>query len=123
MTYGCLAEDFKKSWDSHFITKATIQNKLTIKSYPRDELIRRIQLQYNYRSFHIHTQFNELDRTIAEFLFKLSINSNYEIIRREARENMYAIFGQFPYSALTCCSALVSLLEQNQNELVFGGFF
>ncbi len=116
MTYGWFADDFKKSWESHFITKATIQNKLINKQYPRDELIRRLNLQYIYRSFHIHTQFNQQDLLITEFLSNLAINSAYEIVRKEARDSLYSIYSQYPYSGLTLLPKLIKHLERNNSE-------
>jgi len=116
MTYGWFADDFKKSWESHFITKATIQNKLLIKHYPREELIRRLNLHYTYRSFHIHTQLNQQDLLITEFLSDLAINSAFEIVRKEARDSLYSIFSQYPYSGLTLLPVLIKQLERNNGE-------
>lgn len=90
--------------------------KLIIKEYPREELIRRITLQYNYRSFHIHTQLNELDLETLNILTNLAIYSAYQIVREEARSNIYFVIAQYPYSALKLVPKLTDILERNNSE-------
>ena len=73
-------------------------------------------LQYNYRTFHVHTQLNALDMEIIELLFDLSINSAYQIVRDEARQNLYFLLSQYPYSAQALVSKLTQLLKRTNDE-------
>lgn len=53
---------------------------------------------------------------IIDVLSNLSINSAYDIVRKEARTNLYLILSQYPYSTLTLVSKLNKYLEKNNNE-------
>ena len=78
-------------------------------------------LQYNYRPFHLHTQLNKLDAEIIDLLVDLSINSDYETVRDEARTNLFYILAQYPYSVSTIVPKLVQVLEQAILERDDGG--
>lgn len=73
-------------------------------------------LQYNYRSFHIHTKLNDLDVKMIDILVRLSIDSFYEIVRNEARTNLFFLLGQYPYSALHIVPKLVHMLRKTNDE-------
>ena len=90
--------------------------KLIFKKYPRDELVRRVMLQYNYRSFHIHTRLNELDRRIIEVLIQLAVDSFYEVVRTEARQNLFFTLAQYPCSALAIVQRLADILRKSNDE-------
>ena len=46
----------------------------------------------------------------------MSVNSLYEIVRNEARENLYSILSQYPYSSLTLMPRIIKYLVKNNNE-------
>ena len=73
-------------------------------------------LQYNYRSFHIHTKLNDLDIKMLDILMRLSIDSFYEIVRNDARTNVFFLMGQYPYSALCIVPKLVHVLKKTNDE-------
>jgi len=114
--YGYFPNEFEKSWKAHFVNKSTLQNKLMNKKYPRSELIRRLMLQYAYRCFHLHTSLNDLDLKVINILTKLSVNSFYEIVRTEARTQLFDLMAQYPYSGLIIVPNIVKFLNRNNGE-------
>lgn len=93
--------------------------KLVYKKYPREELIRRVMLQYNYRCFHLHISLTELDFKIINILTNLSVNSFYEIVREESRTQLFELLAQFPYSALTILPNLIKFLNKSNSDKKF----
>ncbi len=90
-----------------------------MKMYPRDELIKRVMLQYNYRCFQLHTTLNDLDFKAVNLLVTLSINSPFEIVRQEARQNLFDLLGQYPYSAMTILPSIVKFLNKTHSDKKF----
>ena len=90
--------------------------KLILKKYPREEIIRRVNLQYMYRCFHLHISLIDLDFKSINILTNLSINSLFEIVREEARVHLFELLGQFPYSALTILPTIVKFLNKTSND-------
>lgn len=72
----------------------TLKIKLVLKKYPREEIIRRVNLQYLYRCFHLHMSLSDLDFKAINILTNLSINSQYEIVREEARTHLFELLGK-----------------------------
>lgn len=70
-------------------------------------------LQYNYRSFYIHTRLNDMDLKIIDLLFRLSVSSFHLVVREEARFQLFTLLSQFPYSAFTILDKLVEILNKN----------
>jgi hypothetical protein len=114
--FGIFASEFEKTWKSHFVNKSTIQNKLIFKKYPREELVRRVVLQYMYRCFHLHMSLVDLDFKIINILTSLSINSAYEVVRDEARVHLFELLGQYPYSAMTILPSIVKFLNKSNSD-------
>ena len=73
-------------------------------------------MQYQYSSFHVHTRLNKLDMEIIEHLMQVSIDSHYEIVRQEARTDLFHTIAQYPYSILTLVPKLVQVLSRATNE-------
>ena len=118
ITYGPFVNDFEKMWKAHSHNISTMKNGLLGKrNCLRDELITRIALQYKFRTFHIHTTLNELDLKIIEVLFKLSTNSNYAMVRKDAQSQLFSIVSHYPYSSLLLVPKLVTLLEKCDESL------
>jgi proteasome activator subunit 4 len=114
ITYGCRTwNDYLDVWRNHTSNKLSLQNELLGKHYnTRVELIQNSMLQYQYRSFHIHTQLNELDLRIINTLFKLSTDSLYVIVRLDAQNQLFTLMSQYPYSNLTIVSTIVQMLNR-----------
>ena len=73
--YGFHTGDFEKNWKTYHTNKRILQNKLLGKrNSTRDELIQRVMLQYQFRTFKIHTRMNALDARVIRTLFRLSVN-------------------------------------------------
>ena len=113
ITYGSFVTDFEKSWKVFFQVKNALKNPLLgKKNSTRTELIQRIMLQYKFRSFHIHTRLNELDVRIIELLFRLSTDSIYAIVRKDAQAQLFSLLAHYPYSSLLLAPKLVDLLNR-----------
>lgn len=118
ITYGLFVNDFEKMWKTHSHNKSAMQNRLLgKKSALRDELITRVSLQYKFRTFHIHTQLSELDLKVLHVLFKLSTNSIYAVVRKDAQTQLFSVLAHFPYSTLRIVPQLVALLEKSDQAL------
>lgn len=93
-----------------------VYSQLMLKKYPRDELIRRVMLQYNYRSFYLYTRLNDLDLKIIDILFKLAVNSYYLVVREEARTQLFSVLSQYPYSAFTILDKIIAILNKGSSS-------
>lgn len=69
-------------------------------------------LQYKFRTFHIHTRLNELDVRVIEILFRLSIDSNYAIVRKDSQSQLFSMLAHFPYSSLLISPRIVDILNR-----------
>ena len=81
-------------------------------------MISRVMLQYLYRSFHIHSVLNELDLRVIDLLFRLSTDSIYAVVRKEAQTQLLSVLSNFPYSTLRIVPRLSELLEKNNQQLL-----
>jgi proteasome activator subunit 4 len=114
VTYGYFTHDFEKMWKNHYANKASLQNKLLGKQNSlREELIQRILLQYQFRTFHIHTKLNTLDLRIIDILFKLSTDSLYAVVRKDAQTQLFTVMSQYPYSNLIIVPKIVEMLNRS----------
>ena len=114
VTYGYFANDFEKMWKNHYANKSSLQNKLLGKQNSlREELIQRIMLQYQFRTFHIHTRLNALDLRIINCLFKLSTDSLYAVVRKDAQTQLFTVMSQYPYSNLIIVPKIVEMLNRS----------
>ena len=82
----------------------------------RDELIQRVQLQYMYRHFHIHSILNEVDFRVINLLVKLSIDSVYAVVRKECQTQLFSILSHFPYSSLLVVPKIASMLNKSSEK-------
>ena len=113
ITYGAFVNDFEKSWKNFFQVKNSLKNPLLgKKNSTRPELIQRIMLQYKFRTFNIHTRLNELDMRTIDILFRLSTDSIYAIVRKDAQTQLFSLLGHFPYSSLLIIPKLVDMLNK-----------
>lgn len=76
-------------------------------------------LQYSYRCFHLHISLIDLDFKVINSLSNLSINSFYEIVRDEARNQLFDMLGQYPYSALTLLPNIIKFLNKTHTDKKF----
>jgi proteasome activator subunit 4 len=127
VTYGCRSwADYLEVWKNHSSNKTSLQNRLLGKqSNTRVEFIQSVMLQYQYRSFHIHTQLNSLDVRIINTLFKLSTESMYALVRLDSQNQLFTVMSQYPYSNLIVIPSIVSILNKcsvlendNNNKLM-----
>lgn len=113
ITYGFFVSDFEKLWKNHHTNKSSLQNKLLGKKNTlRSELITRIMLQYQYRTFYIHTRLNELDIRVIETLFKLSVDSSYATVRKDAQSQLFSFLSHYPHSNLIIVPKVVDMLTR-----------
>jgi proteasome activator subunit 4 len=111
--YGYHLNEYEKMWKAYFANQALLKNKLYGKrSCLRDELINRIMLQYQLRMYHIHTRLNHVDIKVIDTLFKLSVDSVYAVVRRNAQNALFSLLSHYPYSNLVIMSKLVELLRR-----------
>lgn len=82
----------------------------------RPELIFRVMLQYQYRTFYLHTRLNELDMRIIDVLFRLSTNSLYAVVRRDAQSQLFSLLAHYPYSTSIIVPGIVDLLRAHNEE-------
>lgn len=114
VTYGFFVSDFEKMWKSHYSNKSSLQNKLLGKKNSlRSELIPRVMLQYQYRTFYIHTKLNKLDLRIIEILFRLSTESLYAMVRKDSQSQLFSLISHYPYSSLIIVPKVVELLNRS----------
>lgn len=73
-------------------------------------------LQYQYRTFYLHTRLSELDLRIVQVLFRLSTNSIYAVVRRDAQSQLFSLLAHFPYSTSVIVPGLVDLLRAHNEE-------
>lgn len=73
-------------------------------------------LQYQYRTFYVHTRLNELDKRIIDVLFRFSTDSIYAIVRRDAQSQLFSLLAHFPYSTSVIVPGLVGLLRAHNEE-------
>ena len=112
-TYGLFATDFEKLLKNYYANKNFMHNKLLgKKSSTRDELIRRVMLLYDYRTFHMHTILNDVDLKIIDVLFRLSTDSIYAVVRKDAQAQLFQLMSHYPLSYLVVLPKLVSLLNR-----------
>lgn len=118
ITYGFFVSDFEKLWKNHHTNKSALQNKLLGKKNTlRPELITRIMLQYQYRTFYIHTRLNELDLSIFDTLLKLSVDSVYATVRKDAQSQLFSFLSHYPHSNLIIVPKVVEMLKRcNLND-------
>lgn len=83
----------------------------------RPELISRIMLQYQYRTFYIHTRLNELDLRVIEVLFRLATGSIYAVVRKDAQSQLFSLLAHFPYSTTVIVPWIVDILHSYNNEV------
>ena len=113
VTYGYFVNDFEKMWKNHYTNKASLQNKLLGKKNSlREELIQRVMLQYQFRTFHLHTKLNDLDLKIINLLFRLSCDSLYAVVRKDAQSQLFSLLSHYPYSSLILVPKIVDLLNR-----------
>jgi hypothetical protein len=99
MTYGLFVDDFEKRWKNYYTIKASMQNKLLDKKGSlRNELIRRVMLQYDFRTFHLYDKLNDLDYKTIECLFKQSKDSAYAVVRKSAQTQLFVMLSHYPMS-------------------------
>ncbi|RMZ98657.1 proteasome activator complex subunit 4B-like [Brachionus plicatilis] len=98
------------------INNRFVQSCLIEKKYPREELIRRVMLQYEFRCFHLHTTLSDLDYQAVIALTNLSINSFYQVVREEARTQLFELLSQFQYSILTILPNIVKFLNKTHTD-------
>ena len=119
VTYGYFTNDFEKMWKNHYANKTSLQNKLLGKQNSlREELIQRILLQYQFRTFHIHTKLNELDVRIIELLFRMATDSIYAVVRKDAQTQLFTLMSQYPYSNLIIVPKIVEMLGRTNQVTV-----
>lgn len=82
----------------------------------RSELIARIMLQYQYRTFYLHTRLNELDLQIIDVLYRLSTESLYAVVRREAQSQLFSLVSHYPYSSQLIVPKIAHLLNKYNEE-------
>ncbi|RNA03229.1 proteasome activator complex subunit 4B-like [Brachionus plicatilis] len=118
ITYGFFVSDFEKLWKNHHTNKSSLQNKLLGKKNTlRSELVTRIVLQYQYRTFYIHTRLNELDIRVIDTLFKLSVDSVYASVRKDAQSQLFSFLSHYPHSNLVIVPKVVAMLNKcNTND-------
>lgn len=73
-------------------------------------------LQYQYRTFYLHTRLNELDVRIIDVLFRLATNSIYAVVRRDAQSQLFSLLAHYPYSTSAIVPGIVSLLRGYNEE-------
>lgn len=73
-------------------------------------------LQYQYRTFYIHTRLNDLDLRIVDVLFRLSTNSIYAVVRRDAQTQLFSLLAHYPYSTSVIVPGIVDLLRAYNDE-------
>lgn len=73
-------------------------------------------LQYEFRCFHLYTTLSELDYEAISILVNLSINSLYQVVREEARTQLFELLGQFQYSILTILPIIVKFLNRSNSD-------
>ncbi|CAF0770306.1 unnamed protein product [Brachionus calyciflorus] len=113
ITYGFFVSDFEKLWKTHHTNKTSLQNKLLGKKNTlRSELITRVMLQYQYRTFYIHTRVNQLDLKIINILFRLSVDSVYATVRKDAQTQLFSLLSHYSYSNLILVPKLVDMLNK-----------
>ena len=64
----------------------------------------------------MHTSLNDLDLKVINILTKLSVNSFYEIVRTEARTQLFDLMAQYPYSGLIIVPNIVKFLNRNTGD-------
>jgi hypothetical protein len=93
--------------------KAALQNKLLGKHNSlRNELITRIMLQYQYRTFYIHTRLNQLDVRIIDLLYRLSTNSSYATVRKDSQTQLFSLLSHYSYSNLIIVPKIIEMLKR-----------
>ncbi len=94
-----------------------MQNKLLgKKSTIREELIQRVMLQYQFRTFYMYTKLNQVDVRIIQLLFKLSVDSVYAVVRKEAQSKLFTLLSHYPYSSQIIVPKIVALLNRCSKE-------
>ena len=113
VVYGFFVNDFEKFWKNHHTNKSTMQNKLLgKKSSIREELIQRIMLQYQFRTFYVYTRLSTVDLKIIDLMFKLSTDSVYAVVRKEAQTRLFSLLSHYPYSSQIMVPKIVGLLKR-----------
>ena len=113
ITYGFFVSDFEKLWKNHHTNKAALQNKLLGKHNSlRSELITRIMLQYQYRTFYIHTRLNQLDVRIISLLYRLSTDSSYATVRKDSQTQLFSLLSHYSYSYLIIVPKIIEMLKR-----------
>ncbi|CAF0997060.1 unnamed protein product [Brachionus calyciflorus] len=74
-------------------------------------------LQYEFRCFHLHLSLNDLDFKVINILTNLSINSFYQIVRDEARNQLFELIGQYQYSSLTILPNIIRFLNKTDKKI------
>lgn len=73
-------------------------------------------LQYQYRTFYLHTRLNDLDVRVIQVLFNLATNSIYAVVRRDAQNQLFSMLAHYPYSTSMIVPGLVELLRAHNDE-------
>lgn len=76
-------------------------------------------LQYEFRCFHLHISLIDLDFKVINSLSNLAINSSYQIVRDEARTQLFELLGQFQYSTLTILPNIIKFLNKTHTDKKF----
>ena len=64
----------------------------------------------------MHTRLNDLDFKVVNILTKFSVNAFYEIVRTEARNQLFELMAQYPYSGLIIVPNIVKFLNKSNND-------